>query len=91
MENLKNILEGKSARDVLMEREYVQKWRVPGSASEPYTVSKTSDGDYECSCKGWTLHVPRKDCKHIRAVKGTGETIDGIREVNPQLTARDFR
>lgn len=34
-----------------------------------YIVSLNFDGTYECSCRGWTSHVPRQDCKHIQLVK----------------------
>lgn len=33
-----------------------------------YQVTLT-DNQWQCSCKDWTRHVPRKDCKHIFAVK----------------------
>ncbi len=35
-----------------------------------YVVSKVMNNDtnetfWQCSCIGWTRHVPRRDCKHI--------------------------
>lgn len=33
-----------------------------------YAVSLKSD-EWQCACIGWTRHVPRKDCKHIRGCK----------------------
>ena len=57
-------------------KRYVQKWRVP-SRSDPskvYTVSKTADGKYECSCPQWIYR--RKECYHITLVK-TQKTLDG--------------
>ena len=38
--------------------------------ARPYMVSRESYGDvWSCSCRGWTMHMPRKDCKHIREVR----------------------
>lgn len=34
-----------------------------------YTVSETVQGEWQCSCIGWTRHFPRRDCKHIRWAK----------------------
>jgi hypothetical protein len=39
---------------------------------------------WQCSCIGWTRHVPRKDCKHIEWVKRFG----GI-PLDPMLHAMD--
>jgi len=33
-----------------------------------YVIS-VRDDQWQCSCVGWTRHVPRKDCKHIRGCK----------------------
>ena len=49
--------------------EYRMQWKVQGSAAEPYTVSVTVDGFWSCSCVGWTRHMPRRDCKHIKEKK----------------------
>lgn len=55
---------------------YDLQWSVPNSAGTgSYTVSYRdgnhllSGNGYLCSCVGWTSHVPRKDCKHIRFVR----------------------
>lgn len=65
---------------------WTKQWGYQGSAKEPYIISKrkkidgssTSDG-WACSCKAFTQHSPRKDCKHIINIKhGTG-----IATVNP--------
>lgn len=51
--------------------QYVSQWEVP-SNSDPtrsYKVSLTDRGDYQCSCVGWTRHMPRRDCSHITQVK----------------------
>ncbi len=64
--------------------EYKQQWKVQGSAAEPYTVSVTFDGVWSCSCVGWTRHMPRKDCKHIKRKKGgreSGEPRASLQEV----------
>ena len=34
-----------------------------------YIVSETKDGEWQCSCKAWTTHKPRIDCKHIVKAK----------------------
>jgi hypothetical protein len=46
---------------------------VPSSSSDAmHTVSKHVDDSFQCSCIGWTRHVPRRDCKHILWVKQYG-------------------
>ena len=46
-----------------------RKWAVPSSSSDGYyTVGEDQDGNFACSCIGWTHHMPRTDCKHIREV-----------------------
>ena len=59
--------------------EYLNQWTVPSDSnpSDSYTVSLTYDGKWQCSCKGWTMHVPRKDCKHIRRIKEDPEALKG--------------
>lgn len=48
----------------------IAQWRVASSSGHgDYVVSKYSDGDYSCGCKGWTMHTPRRDCKHIALVR----------------------
>ena len=50
--------------------EYTRQWQVLSSdGKRTYTVSVTIDGVWSCSCVGWTRHMPRKDCKHIKAKK----------------------
>ncbi|MDD4986882.1 MAG: hypothetical protein PHQ43_14125 [Dehalococcoidales bacterium] len=56
--------------------QYKQQWVVP-SESNPdrdYIVSLDLSGNYSCSCRGWTSHVPRRDCKHITYVRCGGAT-----------------
>lgn len=51
-----------------MAKEYKEQFKVENSKrTGHYIVSKTFDipAKWECSCVGWTRHVPRKDCKHI--------------------------
>lgn len=51
-------------------KKYNAQWKVPNSAhTKSYIVSLPALTVYECSCTGWTSHVPRKDCKHIRLVR----------------------
>jgi len=57
-----------------------------------YIVSETIEGGWQCSCKAWTTHKPRQDCKHILKVKAnpkkyqiatdfTAKTIETIKKV----------
>jgi len=62
--------------------QYMNQWKWP-SGSNPdkeYTISLTYDGEYQCSCYGWTRHVPRRDCAHIRGLKADPDhLLKGIR------------
>ncbi len=49
---------------------WVKRWLVIGS--KEYTVAQDADGNWACNCLGWTRHVPRTDCKHIKEVKAGG-------------------
>lgn len=40
-------------------------------ADRYYTISLTQAGEWQCSCRGWTMHVPRRDCRHIQEVLRT--------------------
>lgn len=42
------------------------------SPDKTYTVTEYDNGEWACGCVGWTRHVPRKDCKHIRWAKMGG-------------------
>ena len=45
-------------------------WSVESNSSDrQYTVSEMHTGEFQCSCMGWTRHMPRKDCTHIRQLK----------------------
>uniref|UniRef100_A0A6M3LUJ5 SWIM-type domain-containing protein n=2 Tax=viral metagenome TaxID=1070528 RepID=A0A6M3LUJ5_9ZZZZ len=61
---------------------YLNQWIVP-SDSDPnrnYTISLTYNEEWQCSCRGWTSHVPRRDCKHIRRIKEDPEALkNGVR------------
>lgn len=48
---------------------WVDRWPVEGSTGNIYTVAKDDRGQYACSCLGWTRHIPRKDCRHIRYIR----------------------
>ena len=49
---------------------WAQQWPVQGSTGTLYTVSIDHEGHWACGCRGWTMHMPRRDCKHIREVQG---------------------
>lgn len=51
-----------------------EQWKVESESNpnKSYVVSALNDGTYSCACVGWTRHVPRRDCKHIRWVKDHG-------------------
>lgn len=52
---------------------YARQWDVNSFTSPrktAYKVSERHDGGWECSCPAWTMHTPRKDCKHIVNVRG---------------------
>ena len=68
--------------------------RCPFPINKPteYIVSETEDGEWQCSCKAWTTHKPRIDCKHIVkakadpkkyevAVDWIGKTIETMKRV----------
>jgi hypothetical protein len=46
------------------------KWACPSSSTDGYyTVAQDGEGNFACSCIGWTRHTPRTDCKHIKQVR----------------------
>ena len=55
------------------------RYSVTSDSGRKYAVSCVEAGfvfstcqlqvKWECSCMGWTRHMPRKDCKHIRHVR----------------------
>ena len=48
---------------------WVQKYQVPSNSSDNiYTVGISDEGTWACSCIGWTRHMPRKNCVHIKSV-----------------------
>lgn len=52
---------------------WVERWVVPSySGNGEYIVAKDNEGNWACSCIGWTRHVPRRDCRHIIEVKEGG-------------------
>ena len=69
---------------------WTKQWGYQGSAKEPYIISKknkidggTSADGWACSCRAFTQHSPRKDCKHIINVKHQY----GLGTVNPTKKA----
>jgi len=46
-----------------------KKCPFPINKPSSYIVSETVDGEWQCSCKAWTTHKPRQDCKHIIKAK----------------------
>lgn len=48
------------------------------SSNRKYVVSKrdTNVKQWECSCPGWTMHSPRRPCKHLRAMVPFLEEVD---------------
>ena len=56
---------------------WVKRWVAPSSSGDgDYIVAQDAEGNWACSCRGWTSHVPRTDCKHIRLIKeGGGMTL----------------
>jgi hypothetical protein len=56
---------------------WVERWAVRSSSGKgDYIIGQTTEGEWGCSCIGWTSHVPRTDCRHIREVKaGRGKTV----------------
>lgn len=69
---------------------WTKQWAYQGSAKEPYIISKkknvdggtTHDG-WACSCRAFTQHSPRKECKHIVNIKHTY----GLGKVTPAKAA----
>ncbi|MDO8575087.1 MAG: hypothetical protein Q7R78_00075 [bacterium] len=49
--------------------EYTEKYRIYSESSKrTHIVGKLESGEYTCDCRGWTGHMPRPCCKHIREV-----------------------
>ncbi len=49
---------------------WVKRWMVTSESSDKlYCVGQDKDGEYGCSCPGWTRHTPRRDCKHVLRVQ----------------------
>lgn len=50
---------------------YIDYWKVESDSSPGkfHNVSRSTEGEYACSCIGWTRHTPRRDCRHIVYVK----------------------
>lgn len=67
-------------------KEILMQWPVPSSdGKREYTVTSYADGSFACSCLGWTRHMPRKDCRHIRDVRVDGlhrQLLQSLRRVD---------
>ena len=63
----------------LMEDNATHRFRffISGSSGNRYTVSQSkSSGQWQCSCPGWTLKSPRRDCKHLKAITPVLKQLD---------------
>lgn len=49
-------------------KKYKKQFMYHSGSGKDYIVSVTNEENYECSCKGWTQHYPRRNCKHINYV-----------------------
>ena len=59
---------------------YMNQWKWPSNSSDKeYTISLTFEGQFQCSCRGWTMQVPRRDCTHIRQLKASDALKNGVR------------
>jgi len=68
-----------------MSKGYYNQWTWPSNSSDKeYTISLTYEDEWQCSCKGWTMHVPRRDCTHIKDLKADPEKLrQGVRFAEP--------
>lgn len=74
--------------------EFVDYWRVESDSrlGRFYTVSRDVGGGFACSCKGWTLHTPRRDCRHIIYVRaGQGVVLDPLLRAVTLINNRETR
>lgn len=74
--------------------DYCFHWKIESDSSPGkfYTVSKDADGGFACSCRGWTLHTPRRDCRHILYVRaGQGIVYDPLLRAMTLANAREER
>jgi len=61
-------------KDKKKKKEYIKKWRAPSNSKDNkhYVVSKTKDGNYECSCPHWIFRHSKEDfeeCWHVYELK----------------------
>ena len=50
---------------------WVQRWKVPKSTGDgDWIVAVDVEGNWGCNCPKWKFTFPRKDCDHIKRVKG---------------------
>ena len=48
---------------------WTEQWAIQGTAKLPYIVSNHQGIGWACSCKNWTMIMPRQACKHILQVQ----------------------
>jgi len=60
--------------------QWLERWQVPGSNGNTWTVARKKDGSYGCSCPAWKFaRAPKADCHHILGVKMAGQAGDSPR------------
>lgn len=55
---------------------YVEVFGAPSASNQNkvYTVARTAQGQWSCSCPVWIFNSARPECKHIRHVKSFNTT-----------------
>lgn len=80
-----------------MARPIKHQFVVPSeSSSREYVVTQYDDSPFDneghsewaCGCRGWTSHVPRRDCKHIIYAQSGGALTAEQAVVNKLLGTR---
>lgn len=71
---------------------WVEKWTVPSSSdpSKTYTVSRSEEGSFGCSCPAWTR--ARRECRHIKDVlagRVSGGTREPVIDMSELLTVEE--
>ncbi len=51
---------------------WIQRWQVKGKSGN-YVIAIDRDGQWGCSCPGWTKNKDRSFCKHIKYIKSQRE------------------
>ena len=73
-----------------MSDQWVQRFNIESTSRKGkfYTVAVKQDGTWACSCKAWTMHTPRRACKHI-SIARTGEVAEELFGPEPELCFED--